>query len=102
MMAVSNSNTSVNVTWSSSVVPPSAMGSIITGYQVEAFIVDINMNESNQTVSVDNVTSTELEMLSELELCPTLGCMVTCLSVNMVPSRCMESPVAPTILYVVT
>ena len=65
------SSTSVNVTWASSVAP-SAMGNIITGYQVEAFIVDINMNTSNQTVSVGDMTAVELRMLSELEVCPIM------------------------------
>ncbi len=44
------------------------MGNTIIGYQIQVFIVDVNMNKSNQTLSVGNVNSTEVDMLCELEL----------------------------------
>lgn len=47
---------------------PTAMGNTIIGYQIQVFIVDVNMNKSNQTISVGNVSSTEVDMLCELEL----------------------------------
>ena len=47
---------------------PTAMGNTIIGYQIQVFIVDVNMNKSNQTLSVGDVNSTEVDMLCELEM----------------------------------
>ena len=64
IVVTSNSSTRVQVNW----MTPTAMGNTIIGYQIQVFIVDVNMNKSNQTISVGNVSSTEVDMLCELEL----------------------------------
>ena len=64
IVVTSNSSTRVQVNW----MTPTDMGNTIIGYQIQVFIVDVNMNKSNQTLSVGNVNSTEVDMLCELEL----------------------------------
>ena len=64
IVVTSNSSTRVQVNW----MTPTDMGNTIIGYQIQVFIVGINMSTSNRTISVGNVNSTEVDMLCELEL----------------------------------
>ena len=86
---MSISNTSVEVNWMASVAP-TAWGNTINGYQIEVFIVDVVRNVSNRTEPVDNVNSTVVKVLCELEFCGNLSLYQ--------PTACVQSVVSNILL----